>query len=84
MFQFHPLHSLLNFNQKFQVKRFMVDVMTAVETDKAHSEQLADVLAEADMRGHYSHGLNRLGMASPQNIMLILLNLFLSFFFLTP
>ncbi|VDD87721.1 unnamed protein product [Enterobius vermicularis] len=45
-----------------EVKRFMVDVMTAVETDKAHSEQLADVLAEADMRGHYSHGLNRLDM----------------------
>lgn len=35
--------------------------MTAVGTPKEHASALADVLLEADRRGHYSHGLNRLG-----------------------
>lgn len=35
--------------------------MTAVGTPKEHAIALADVLLEADRRGHYSHGLNRLG-----------------------
>lgn len=35
--------------------------MTAVGTCKEHARQLADVIVEADRRGHYSHGLNRLG-----------------------
>lgn len=34
--------------------------MVAVGTDPDHAQQLADTLAEADYRGHYSHGLNRL------------------------
>ncbi|VDN52885.1 unnamed protein product [Dracunculus medinensis] len=29
---------------------------------KSHAKQLADVLVAADVRGHYSHGLNRLDM----------------------
>lgn len=45
-----------------EVKRFAIDVMTSVDTARCHAEQLADVLAEADRRGHYSHGLNRLDM----------------------
>uniref|UniRef100_A0A0N5AEU5 Malate dehydrogenase n=1 Tax=Syphacia muris TaxID=451379 RepID=A0A0N5AEU5_9BILA len=45
-----------------EVKRFAVDVMTAVGTCREHAQQLADVIAEADIRGHYSHGLNRLEM----------------------
>uniref|UniRef100_A0A1I7Z406 Malate dehydrogenase n=1 Tax=Steinernema glaseri TaxID=37863 RepID=A0A1I7Z406_9BILA len=45
-----------------EVRRFIVDCMTRVGTDKSHSEQLADVLVCGDRRGHYSHGLNRLDM----------------------
>ncbi|VDM92185.1 unnamed protein product, partial [Onchocerca ochengi] len=40
----------------------MVDCMTKAGTSKSHAQQLADVLIEADIRGHYSHGLNRLAM----------------------
>ncbi|EFO13336.1 hypothetical protein LOAG_15193, partial [Loa loa] len=36
--------------------------MVKVGTSKNHAEQLADVLVAADVRGHYSHGLNRLNM----------------------
>uniref|UniRef100_A0A915KTG8 Malate dehydrogenase n=1 Tax=Romanomermis culicivorax TaxID=13658 RepID=A0A915KTG8_ROMCU len=45
---------------KEEVKRYMVDCMVKVGTDKSHAEQLADVLIAGDCRGHYSHGLNRL------------------------
>jgi len=44
-----------------EVKRFIIDAMTKVGTPQANASQLADVLAAADYRGHYSHGLNRLG-----------------------
>ncbi|OZC06867.1 hypothetical protein X798_06136 [Onchocerca flexuosa] len=44
-----------------EVTRYMVDCMVKAGTSKSHAQQLADVLIEADMRGHYSHGLNRLG-----------------------
>uniref|UniRef100_A0A915PDW4 Malate dehydrogenase n=1 Tax=Setaria digitata TaxID=48799 RepID=A0A915PDW4_9BILA len=42
--------------------RFAVDCMVKAGTSKKHAEQLADVLIMADIRGHYSHGLNRLAM----------------------
>ncbi|EYB83092.1 hypothetical protein Y032_0343g3064 [Ancylostoma ceylanicum] len=42
--------------------RFMVDCMKSVGVVESHAGQLADVLIEADVRGHYSHGLNRLDM----------------------
>ncbi|XP_054278135.1 uncharacterized oxidoreductase YjmC-like [Macrosteles quadrilineatus] len=45
-----------------EVRRFCVDCMTAVGTPQANATALADVLVEADNRGHYSHGLNRLEM----------------------
>ncbi|XP_050726443.1 uncharacterized oxidoreductase YjmC-like [Eriocheir sinensis] len=45
-----------------EIHRYMVDCMTAVGTPKEHATALADVLLEADRRGHYSHGLNRLEM----------------------
>lgn len=44
-----------------EVKRFMVQAMVAVGTAWEHAQQMADVLVAADYRGHYSHGLNRLG-----------------------
>lgn len=47
---------------KKEMRRFMVDVMRKQGVNLSHCEQLADVLIEADVRGHYSHGLNRLDM----------------------
>lgn len=35
--------------------------MEAVGTPRNHAEALGDLLVEADYRGHYSHGMNRLG-----------------------
>lgn len=36
--------------------------MQAVGGPTDHSNQLADILITSDYRGHYSHGLNRLGV----------------------
>lgn len=44
-----------------ELKRFVEEAMTAVGTVQEHAVQMADVLVAADYRGHYSHGLNRLG-----------------------
>lgn len=41
----------------------MVDCMMKAGAAEDHARQLADVLVEGDIRGHYSHGLNRLGMS---------------------
>lgn len=43
-----------------EVKRFIVDCFVAVKTPREHAEMMADLLASADYRGHYSHGMNRL------------------------
>lgn len=40
----------------------MTDCMIKAGVLKDHAKQLADVLVAADVRGHYSHGLNRLEM----------------------
>ncbi|EJW83010.1 malate/L-lactate dehydrogenase [Wuchereria bancrofti] len=45
-----------------EVTRYMIQCMTKTGTSESHAKQLADVLVAADIRGHYSHGLNRLGM----------------------
>lgn len=42
-------------------RRFIVDCLVAVGTPESHAKQQADLLVEADNRGHYSHGMNRLG-----------------------
>ncbi|PIO61418.1 malate/L-lactate dehydrogenase [Teladorsagia circumcincta] len=47
---------------KDEMRRFIVDIMQKQGVVTSHAEQLADVLVEADIRGHYSHGLNRLDM----------------------
>lgn len=44
-----------------EAKRFLKDCLMAVNTSEEAAEQLAEVLVAADYRGHYSHGLNRLG-----------------------
>ena len=38
-----------------------MECMTSVGTSSEHAEALADVLITGDLRGHFSHGLNRLG-----------------------
>ena len=47
---------------KSEVERFMVDSMVKVDTERNRAEMLAANLSEADYRGHFSHGLNRLAM----------------------
>nr|CAH7723860.1 unnamed protein product [Callosobruchus chinensis] len=39
----------------------MVDCLKAVAAPESHAKTVADNLLEADYRGHYSHGMNRLG-----------------------
>ncbi len=40
----------------------MIDCFTALKIPKSHAKQMADLLVEADYRGHFSHGMNRLEM----------------------
>lgn len=42
-------------------KVFVEKSMVAVGTKSTHAIALANLLVLADQRGHYSHGLNRLG-----------------------
>jgi Malate/L-lactate dehydrogenase len=44
-----------------EVTAFIERCMTAVGTKPTHAKALADNLMTADYRGHFSHGLNRLG-----------------------
>lgn len=44
-----------------ELRGFVVKCMQAVGAKTEHAEPLADLLVSADYRGHYSHGLNRLG-----------------------
>jgi LDH2 family malate/lactate/ureidoglycolate dehydrogenase len=44
-----------------EVLSFIERCMTAVGTKAHHAKSLAQVLVEGDCRGHYSHGLNRMG-----------------------
>lgn len=43
-------------------RRFMYDCFCASKTPKRHAQEMADLLVEADYRGHLSHGMNRLQM----------------------
>ncbi|XP_316604.5 uncharacterized oxidoreductase YjmC isoform X2 [Anopheles gambiae] len=45
-----------------EARRFMVDCLIKSNTPPAHAKQQADLLVEADYRGHFSHGMNRLEM----------------------
>lgn len=40
----------------------MADCFVASKTPPEHAQQMADLLVEADYRGHFSHGMNRLEM----------------------
>ena len=50
------------FIHKTEVERFMVESMLKVGTEEHRAKMLAANLSEADYRGHFSHGLNRLAM----------------------
>jgi LDH2 family malate/lactate/ureidoglycolate dehydrogenase len=45
-----------------EIQSFIKRAMIAVGTNETHAEVLADNLVTADYRGHFSHGLNRLGL----------------------
>ncbi|CAG2062724.1 unnamed protein product, partial [Timema podura] len=45
-----------------EIRRFLAEAMMKAGACEDHALQLADVLAEADYAGHYSHGLNRIEM----------------------
>ena len=44
-----------------EFRAFVVRCMKAVGVTEDHAQDLAELLVAADYRGHYSHGLNRLG-----------------------
>ena len=51
-----------------EVKKFIQRCTVAAGASSKHALALADNLTSADFRGHYSHGLNRLGMCCLLNI----------------
>lgn len=44
-----------------ETERFVLECLKAVGVKHEHALQQAVLLAQADKRGHISHGLNRLG-----------------------
>ena len=44
-----------------EVSKFVQRCMCCIGTNPEHARQLAELLVAADCRGHFSHGLNRLG-----------------------
>lgn len=52
-----------------EIKSFIERSMVAVGTKPEHGKALADNLTMADYRGHFSHGLNRLGEYSQSSDM---------------
>lgn len=44
-----------------KARSFIERCMTAIGTDPKHSTAIANMLIEADIRGHFTHGLYRLG-----------------------
>uniref|UniRef100_A0A914WA09 Malate dehydrogenase n=1 Tax=Plectus sambesii TaxID=2011161 RepID=A0A914WA09_9BILA len=47
---------------KKELRQFVLNCMKAAGSPADHANQLADILITSDYRGHYSHGLNRLGV----------------------
>lgn len=50
--------------EKAEMEGFMERCMLTVGTEVSHAKSLAACLIAADYRGHFSHGLNRLGFNS--------------------
>lgn len=53
-----------------EMHSFIKRSMVAVGTNASHAETLADVLLMGDYRGHFSHGLNRLGTINYQFLLI--------------
>lgn len=45
-----------------EARRFMIDCFLKSKTSAENAKAMADLLVEADYRGHFSHGMNRLEM----------------------
>lgn len=45
-------------------KQFIERLMARLDVDQTHAKALAEVLVAGDYRGHFSHGLNRIGITS--------------------
>lgn len=60
--KFSPPEGLATKYRQEEVHRFIVDCMTSVATPTLQASALADLLVAADLRGHFTHGLNRLEM----------------------
>lgn len=43
------------------VRSFIENLMVKIGVNTSHANCLADVLVTGDYRGHFSHGLNRIG-----------------------
>lgn len=50
-----------------EAKRFIKDCMTTVGASEDNAVLVANLLTEADDRGLYSHGMNRLGFSLAQS-----------------
>jgi len=48
--------------EKNEMEKFIENCMLAVNCKASHAKLLASCLIAADYRGHFSHGLNRLGI----------------------
>lgn len=59
-----------------EAKRFMVDCFKSVGSSTDNADIIASNLIEADYRGHYSHGMNRLGVNNVFNQVLFHINKF--------
>lgn len=53
---------------KEEMRNFIERVMTKLGVSQGHARSLANCLVMGDYRGHYSHGLNRLGLNNVQLI----------------
>lgn len=47
----------------------MTTCLTTAGACEDHARQMTEVLIEGDVRGHYSHGLNRLGIIADSIVM---------------
>ena len=59
---------------------FVMRCAQRVGAKKSHAECLAELLVAADTRGHFSHGLNRLGEFDLRLLLLSLLELYYYFY----
>ena len=50
---------------KEELHQFVQRCMKSLGMKEEYAKDLAELLVAADYRGHYSHGLNRLGKYSP-------------------